>query len=166
MLKIPPYLSIACIVVGITWLFLLPLDRYSRRTYISENALLPGQVHTYFGGSDQAVLRAFKHEVSTLQESNSTAVNDKLEGILRGSGLKTGRQAFRYVSRSWGDEYTGDNLYAILQAPRGDATEAVVLVAPWRNIEGKINTNGVALSLTLARYFKSMLQAPCRTKNE
>ncbi|KAJ2897846.1 hypothetical protein MKZ38_004359 [Zalerion maritima] len=155
-LKIPPYLSLVCIVVGVVWLFLLPLDDYSRRTYISENALLPGQVHTYFGGSDQNVFRAYKNEVvaSDIAEANNTEVNDKLEGILKGVGLKTGRQSFKYESRSWGDEYEGENLYAILQAPRGDATEAIVLVAPFRTVDGKLNANGVALALTLSRYFK------------
>jgi len=65
-LKLPPYLSLLCILVGVVWLFLLPLNEYSRRTYISENALLPGQVHTYFGGSDQHVFRAYKHETTAL----------------------------------------------------------------------------------------------------
>lgn len=51
-------------MVGIIWLFLLPLDEYSRQTYISENALLPGQVHTYFGGSEQNVFRGYKEELS------------------------------------------------------------------------------------------------------
>lgn len=65
-LKLPPYLSLLCIVVGVIWLLLLPLDNYSRRTYISENALLPGQVHTYFGGSEQNILRAYRHELDML----------------------------------------------------------------------------------------------------
>jgi glycosylphosphatidylinositol transamidase len=65
-LKLPPYLSLLCVLVGVAWLFLLPLNEYSRRTYISENALLPGQVHTYFSGSDQNVFRAYKHEVDAL----------------------------------------------------------------------------------------------------
>ena len=65
-LKLPPYLSLLCILVGVVWLFLLPFDDYSRRTYISENALLPGQVHTYFSGSDQNVFRAYKQEVNAL----------------------------------------------------------------------------------------------------
>lgn len=70
-LKLPPYLSLLCIAVGVIWLLLLPLDEYSRRTYISENALLPGQVHTYFGGSEQNVFRAYRHELDTLaSESN------------------------------------------------------------------------------------------------
>ena len=66
MLKVPPYLSLLCICVGLIWLLLLPLDDYSRRTYISENALLPGQVHTYFGGSEQNIFRGYRQEVDTL----------------------------------------------------------------------------------------------------
>jgi len=58
--------SALCILVGVAWLFLLPLNEYSRNTYISENALLPGQVHTYFGGSEQSVFNAYKNEVQAL----------------------------------------------------------------------------------------------------
>lgn len=131
---------------------MLPLDEYSRRTYISENALLPGQVHTYFGGSDQNVLRAYKHEVSGLENSTNAEVNDKLEDMFKGIGLKVGRQNYTYHSS--GNTYAGENVYALLQAPRGDATEAIVLVAAWRNIKGEFNGNGLALALALTRYFK------------
>lgn len=53
-------------------------------------------------------------------------------------------------------KYAGENVYAILHAPRGDATEAIVLVGAWKNMKGELNRNGVTLVLTLARYFKSM----------
>ncbi|KAI1275024.1 GPI transamidase component GAA1 [Xylaria sp. FL0933] len=152
LLKIPPYLSLLCVVVGVVWLLLLPLDDYSRRTYISENALLPGQVHTYFGGSDQNVFRAYRHEVDALKDKTNIEINDELENIFRGIGLKAGRQNYTY--RSAGNTYAGENAYAILQAPRGDATEAIVLVAAWKNVKDELNRNGVALALTLARYFK------------
>lgn len=68
-LKLPPYLSLLLLVVGITWLLLLPLN--TRKTYISENALLPGQVHTYFSGSDQHVFRAYKNEIDAVAESDN-----------------------------------------------------------------------------------------------
>ena len=68
---LPPYVSLLCIVIGVVWLFMLPLDGYSRRTYISENALLPGQVHAYFGGSDQHIFRAYRHEIDALQNSTN-----------------------------------------------------------------------------------------------
>jgi GPI-anchor transamidase subunit GAA1 len=64
--KVPPYISFLCVIVGVAWLLLLPLNEYSRKTYVSENALLPGQVHTYFAGSDQSVFRGLKHEVNAL----------------------------------------------------------------------------------------------------
>ncbi|KAI1491740.1 Gaa1-like protein [Biscogniauxia mediterranea] len=152
LLKLPPYLSLLCIVVGVVWLFTLPLDDYSRRTYISENALLPGQVHTYFGGSDQNVFRAYRHEVDALKDKSNSEINDELENIFKGVGLKVGRQNYTYHSA--GNTYAGENVYAILQAPRGDATEALVLVAAWKNVKDEFNRNGLALALALIRYFK------------
>ena len=47
-----------------------------------------------------------------------------------------------------------ENVYAVLQGPRADATEAIVLIGAWKNMEEETNTSGVALVLTLARYFK------------
>lgn len=174
MLKLPPYLSFLCIIVGLVWLGLLPLEENSRRTYISENALLPGQVHTYFGGSEHNVLRAYRHEVDSLADKDNyesgahslsrgwrcvrdgtdgrDRVNDRLESILRGVGVKVGRQNYTYHSA--GQEFAGENLYGILQAPRGDATEAIVLVAAGKSIDGQLNRNGLALALTLTRYFR------------
>ncbi|KAI0880429.1 GPI transamidase component GAA1 [Annulohypoxylon maeteangense] len=154
LLKLPPYISLLCIIVGVVWLLVLPLDQYSRRTYISENALLPGQVHTYFGGSDQNVFRAYRHEVDALYTANKTniEVNDELEQIFKGVGLKVGRQNYTYSSG--GNTYGGENVYAILQAPRGDATEAIVLVAAWKNVKEEFNRNGLALALALTRYFR------------
>ena len=49
---------------------MLPLNEYSRNTYISENALLPGQVHTYFGGSEQNIFNAYRHEVVALADKS------------------------------------------------------------------------------------------------
>jgi glycosylphosphatidylinositol transamidase len=74
--------------------------------------------------------------------------------IFRGQGLKVGRQKFRY--EAGGTVYEGENVYAVLEAPRGDATEAVVMAAPWINGDGKLNESGVALVMALARYFKRL----------
>ncbi|EKG10631.1 Gaa1-like GPI transamidase component [Macrophomina phaseolina MS6] len=151
-LKIPPYLSALCIIVGVIWLFLLPLNDYSRQTYISENALLPGQVHTYFGGSEHNIFRAYRHEVHALMDKDVHERSQKLEELLKSTGLKTARQ--RYAYKTPGKDIVGENVYAVLQGPRADATEAVVLVASWETVKGEINQSGVALALTLARYFK------------
>jgi hypothetical protein len=86
--------------------------------------------------------------------SYSYRVNDKLEEIFKVSGLKVARQQYEYTTS--GMKYTGENVYAILHAPRGDATEAIVLVGAWKNMKGELNRSGVTLVLTLARYFKSI----------
>ncbi len=80
------------------------------------------------------------------------SVFDKLGDIFKSTGLKTAKQKYSYTSS--GRSHDGENVYSILHAPRGDATEAIVLVAAWRNMDGDLNRSGVALLLTLARYFK------------
>lgn len=77
-----------------------------------------------------------------------------MTAIFKTSGLKVAAQKYDY--RAAGNTYNGENVYAILHAPRGDATEAIVLLAAWRNMDDDLNEHGVALALTLARYFKSM----------
>jgi len=81
--------------------------------------------------------------------------HDRISGLeheLRAIGLKAATQDY-----SWnvaGEEIKGTNVYGVLQGPRADATEAMVLIAAWRNFEGNINYSGVALALALTRYFK------------
>ena len=88
LLKAPPYLSALCMVVGVCYLLLLSLNEYSRGTYISENALLPGQVHTYFAGSEQNVFRAYRNELDTV----STAGHHEYRPwFIKGYLLLTGR---------------------------------------------------------------------------
>jgi GPI-anchor transamidase subunit GAA1 len=83
-LKLPPYLSFGFVIVGVVWLLLLPLDNYCRKTYISENALLPGQVHTYFGGSEQHVLRAYRQEVNLVAgKSNVEYVDSSIASLVQ-----------------------------------------------------------------------------------
>ncbi|KAL5334734.1 Gaa1-like protein [Aspergillus crustosus] len=163
--RLPYILSFACIVAGVIWLLLLPLDDYSRKTYISENALLPGQVHAYFSGSEQHIFRGYKKEIDRLlgtnvggeeqgqrNEERTPVISEKIQSILKISGLKVATQGYEYTSS--GINHQGENIYGIIQAPRGDATEAIVLVAAWKTIDGELNLNGVSLALTLARYFK------------
>ena len=85
-LKLAPFLSALCVIVGIAWLLVLPLDSYSRQTYISENALLPGQVHTYFGGSEENIFRAYKQEVEGLNDEDYDGCVEKKSQIDRRLG--------------------------------------------------------------------------------
>lgn len=71
--------------------------------------------------------------------------------------MRAASQKYEYYAA--GNTYQGENVYSILHAPRGDATEAIVLVAAWTNMDGELNQSGVALALTLARYFKRGLRS-------
>jgi len=154
---------------GIIWMLLLPLNEYSRQTYISENALLPGQVHTYFGGSEQNVFRAYKQELGYVLSPHVVYVdgvpqsdapvyapeaerNARIQELFKNAGLKTARQRYTYTSS--GQNYSGENVYAVLNAPRGDGTEAIVLSAAIRHTDDAINLKGLTLLISLARYFK------------
>lgn len=57
---------------------MLPMEENMRRTYISENALLPGQVHTYFTGNEEAVVAGIKAELDYLSNPDKLA-NGKSE---------------------------------------------------------------------------------------
>ena len=82
------------------------------------------------------------------------SVAERIGQIFESQGLKVGRQKYKYNSAG---KYTaGENIYGIIQGPRADATEAMVLVAAWRTVDGALNLSGVALVLTMARYFKRM----------
>ena len=81
-------------------------------------------------------------------------ISTRLEGIFTSAGLRPATQKYEY--KAAGKTFGGENVYAVLHAPRGDATEAVVLVAAWINMDGQFNFNGVSLVLTLARYFTRM----------
>ena len=89
-----------------------------------------------------------------MKAERARRISEKLAEIFKSSGLKVAKQKYRYTIA--GNEYSGENVYAVLHAPRGDATEAIVLVAAWKNMEEQLNQSGVALALTLARYFKRM----------
>lgn len=109
-------------------------------------------MHTYFGGSEHNLFRAYRQEVYKLAHWAEADRNAALENILRSNGLKTAQQAFRYTIA--GEDVEGTNIYGLLQGPRADATEAMVLIAAWRTFDNETNYSGVALALTLARYFK------------
>ena len=79
---------------------------------------------------------------------------DQFKKLLQRLQLKTGQQGYNLPEKVFGIGVNGTNVYGILRAPRGDATEAIVLSTSWRTIEGEIDIGGVSLLMSLAGYFK------------
>ncbi|PRT54968.1 GPI transamidase component GAA1 [Wickerhamiella sorbophila] len=120
-----------------------------RGTYVSENALLPHQASTHFRESEWHIVRGFRSEIRDFKDLPERERNARLMGLFDEIGLKS-------ASHDWQTSTTegSQNVYSILHAPRGSHNEAIVLVAPWTNMDGEFNDGGMALLVSLARYLK------------
>lgn len=147
-IKALPALSFLFAVASVAWLLVLPMDGQYRNTYISENALMPGQVTSYFRESEWNIVRGYRLQVREWDFDQAKHSNPVLESWLQDVGLKVSHHL---------DEKTGtDTMYAVMYAPRGDSTEAMVVVVPYETSDVKNNIGGFALAPALARYFNRM----------
>ena len=159
LIRLLPIFSLITTIISIGLLLVLPMDGQYRRTYISENALMPSQAYSYFRESEWNILRGYRTQLQTFFNFTN------LEDISKQSSqeITTPEERFGTIG-SWLNEFgvktsiyhnnaTGDTLYGVLHAPRGDGTEAIVLCAPWHNSDGDFNIGGTALGVALTRYF-------------
>ncbi|RKP34577.1 Gaa1-like protein, partial [Dimargaris cristalligena] len=160
--------------VGLLWPLVFPSVYYSRNTYISENALLPNQAHCHYWEAEAAQASAHRDALVKLGHSSSSESGGSaaqlayIQLALRYSGFRTEAQRFNYTDSLTGRTVAGTNIHGIWTAPRGDTTEALVLVAPWRSSAGETsattddnddemarNEAGVGLALSLAAFFRT-----------
>jgi hypothetical protein len=85
----------------------------------------------------------------------------EFERLLQSFQLKTALQYYQLSESAAGIGVNGTNVYGILRAPRGDATEAIVLSASWKTSDGRVDVGGVALLMSLAGYFKRTDSSHC-----
>lgn len=143
-----PLVSLFLAVASVAWLAFLPVDGQYRNTYISENALMPGQVTSYFRESEWNHVRGFRSEVVKWDFDAVSLANPTLELWLEDFGLT--------VSHHHDAKTNLTTMYLLMHAPRGDDTEALVLVVPYFTADGEANVGGFALGPALARYFSRL----------
>lgn len=144
------YLPVILFLVAmalVVWLAVLPLDGQYRNTYISENALMPGQVTLYFRESEWNYVRGYRSELVNMELMDYGDRQRVVQGWLDDIGLTTDIHHNSVNSTS---------LYGVMHAPRGDDTEAVVLTVPWYTSDGYYNVGALALGMALMRYFSRM----------
>ncbi|GFX84619.1 glycosylphosphatidylinositol anchor attachment 1 protein [Trichonephila clavipes] len=146
-------LSFLC---GIIWFAILASDVFNNKTYFSENALLPGLVVREFNprSSLSRLLEALKEEASAHPSHIPSAW---IQGHFRQLGLDVYQNNFT-VQYPFGSKpvYRGNNLYAILRAPKVASTEAIVITTPYRDYDS-IHDNtlaSIALMIELAQTFR------------
>jgi glycosylphosphatidylinositol transamidase len=144
-------------LLGIAFIFVMPHAEFSHKTYFSENALLPGLVRGEFDNENIA-----KQYLEDLKEEAQKVPNGPpfpwIEARLRQIGLEVYTHNFtlNFPLGKAGQSYSGNNVYAILRAPRASSTEALVLTTPYRSllsIEAPTDVS-VALLLTIAKFFR------------
>ncbi|KAI0721113.1 Gaa1-domain-containing protein [Cerioporus squamosus] len=153
-----PFIKLVLFTVGYLWLLAIPSSQFGQRTYIDENALQPGQVHTYWSWNDVYRADRVLEDLERLRHENATS--DEIAKYIVGEFEKIGIPArTQHYSFDTVDGVTeGTNAYAVLQSPRASGTEAIVISASRLSRtgegDGTLNLRGVATVISLAQYLK------------
>ncbi|KAK4053579.1 Glycosyl phosphatidyl inositol protein transamidase complex subunit [Microbotryomycetes sp. JL221] len=156
-----PWLRTLLVLSGLVYLVALPAKPLGRRHYISENALQPAQVNTYWNWADVHVADLFADDVAAWTHDNLTSQQraTQMKQAFEKLGLPCATQTYSFTL-GLGETVSGTNSYAIYQAPKTDGAESLVLSASWfsrdKDEKGRrrINTRGIATVLALANYLK------------
>ncbi|GAA5911383.1 GPI-anchor transamidase subunit GAA1 [Sporobolomyces salmoneus] len=156
-----PHLRTLLFVAGVLYTLALPLPELGRRHYISENALQPAQVNTYWSWADVHIADLFDNDVKkwSRPEVSVEQRTKFLQSAFEKLGYASARQRYSFELSS-NSSVEGINTYAIRAAPKTDGSEALVLSASWLSRaldeEGRrrVNTRGISTVLALANYMK------------
>ncbi|KFM78527.1 Glycosylphosphatidylinositol anchor attachment 1 protein, partial [Stegodyphus mimosarum] len=149
-------LIIFSFLCGLVWFSLLASDVFNNKTYFSENALLPGLVVREFNprSSLKRLLESLKDEAKS---HPSTMPSAWIQAHFRQIGLDVYQNNFS-VQYPFGSKFItkGNNLYAILRAPKVASTEALVISTPYRDFDSihKDTLASIALMIELAAAFR------------
>ncbi|GAA5811384.1 hypothetical protein MFLAVUS_004819 [Mucor flavus] len=146
-----PIFSILLFFVAVGWILILPYEGYNKRTYISENALLPGQANLDYGFNDIRTAEDYRDRIVDIQDKDSETRANFIHEEFRRTGFVSALQHYVIDGKT---PKMGVNTFAINRAPRSDGKEALILSASWMSRTGEYNTNGIASLLSLAKLFK------------
>lgn len=154
LLKYYRKLCILLYLGGVTYFVLLASPQLNGRTYISENALLPGLVKSEFW--DDGSARTYHQELlDEMVKYDSSVPYPWLLAKFRQIGLDTYTHNFslKYPLGAR-NSFSGKNVYGILRAPRAASTEALVLSVPYRppNSVHATTAPSIAIMLTFAKF--------------
>jgi glycosylphosphatidylinositol transamidase len=152
LIKQLPRISLLFTIFSIVFMLILPMDGQYRRTYISENALMPGQAHSFFRESEWNHVRGYRNEVVNMMNLSLIERNNKLQELLNNMGYKT--DILEYIDPETG--ISKPTLYAIYHVPKGDDTEAMVITSPWYSDSNELNVGALSMNLGLARYLRRL----------
>jgi glycosylphosphatidylinositol transamidase len=123
-------------VIGLVAVSILPHQAIHDEAHADEKALLIGQVTRYFG------------EAEVTQYPQSWIDAGEFADAMEGLGLDVSTQHFEYRN-----EFVrkGINVQGIYRAPRGEGTEALVLLVP-RTVNNQTNYGGIQMLFSFAKF--------------
>ncbi|KAK9678008.1 hypothetical protein RND81_11G181500 [Saponaria officinalis] len=165
--------SFLCCIAGVVALLILPI--LAKKTYISENALMPGSANPMLSGQDVADANKLVTEIMGLK-SQGNAAGIEIPSILVKRVLDLGAEASQFQFHAQPNKFHPLHFFSgpghelahqnttcswpavstvgIIRAPRGDGKESIVLVTPYNPLKPDA---GEALSLGLAYSVFSLL---------
>lgn len=137
-------------ISGILWFCSLAYPPLNAETYFSENALLPGLVHSEF--RDDRSARDFYFELrDEMQKYEDSLPYPWLLAKFRQIGLDTYTHNFTLnYPLGKAQKFSGKNVYGILRAARSSSTEALILSVPYRPPRSVHQTTAPAIAIMLA----------------
>ncbi|KAK1132162.1 hypothetical protein K0M31_016288 [Melipona bicolor] len=136
-------------ISGIVWILLLALPIFNDNTYFSENALLPGLV-TKESNLEQTTKQYYTHLINEMKRYPDVMPYAWLAAKLNQLHLDVFTHNFTLIYPFQEQQFTGQNIYGIIRAPRAASTEAIVVSVPFRPIHSIYLDTAPSIALLLA----------------
>eukprot|EP01117_Protostelium_nocturnum_P013108 TRINITY_DN4871_c0_g1_i1.p1 TRINITY_DN4871_c0_g1~~TRINITY_DN4871_c0_g1_i1.p1 ORF type:complete len:626 (-),score=240.20 TRINITY_DN4871_c0_g1_i1:147-2024(-) len=137
---------------------------WARRTYVSENALLPGSAEHKFNSQDYYLATQITHQwivrgiPPSDSYSNAKFLLEKMESL----GLESYLHSYSKDSTNSINSTESYNVYSVVRAPKSSGTESIVIAATFNREEdanAPIGTSSsLGLAIALQKYFQKNAQ--------
>ncbi|KAK4468598.1 hypothetical protein MN116_007789 [Schistosoma mekongi] len=145
-------------LIGLVWFCLLSQDEFNHKTYMSENALLIGQVDEIFSDVSSSI-KFYEESKITFKSDGIVGLRQWLFKELSTIGLEVYLQDFSFSHEILSPlkSINGSNLYAIMRSPSGGRTEALVIITALGDDNNSIYFGSLAYVLSLSKLFRNQV---------
>ncbi|XP_034933569.1 glycosylphosphatidylinositol anchor attachment 1 protein [Chelonus insularis] len=140
-------------IAGIIWMMLLALPYFNDSTYFSENALLPGLV-TKESNLESTARQYYRELLDEMSKDPNRMPLPWISAKLNQLHLDVYTHNFSLNYPFQKHQFTGQNIYGIVRAPRAASTEAIVISVPFRKLSSvhPLTAPSIALLLAFAKF--------------
>ncbi|TNN14832.1 Glycosylphosphatidylinositol anchor attachment 1 protein [Schistosoma japonicum] len=145
-------------LIGLTWFCLLSQDEFNHKTYMSENALLVGQVDEVFSDVSSSI-KFYEESKNAFKSNGFVGLKQWLFKQLKNIGLEVYLQDFSFSHEILSPlkSINGSNLYSIMRSPSGGRTEALVIITALGDDNNSIYFGSLAYVLSLNKLFRNQV---------